>query len=134
MKYMLETSACVELIRRRPKRLMRRMANLPAAEFGISAITLAEFQYGAEKSARSAQEYEALEEFLMPLTILDFDADATIAYGKIRARLESMGTPIGSLDTLIAAHAVSRNLVLLTRNLREFKRVPGLKAEDWTKG
>ena len=110
------------------------MANHRAADFTLSVITLAELQYGAAKSPRSKQEHEALEEFLTPLTVLDFDADATVAYGNIRAYLEGKGTPIGALDTLIAAQAVSCDLTLLTRNLREFKRVPGLKAEDWTKG
>jgi tRNA(fMet)-specific endonuclease VapC len=131
---MLETSTCVELIRRRPAKLIRRMANHRAADFTLSVITLAELQYGVEKSPASKQERDALDEFLTPITVLDFDFDATIAYGKIRAYLEAKGIPIGSLDMLIAGHAVSRNLVLLTRNLQEFKRVPRLKAEDWTKG
>ncbi len=134
MKYLLDTSVCVELIRGRRPRLMKRMAERPTADFGISAITVAELQYGAEKSARPTHQRQSLEKFLLPLTVLDFDYDATVAYGKIRAQLETAGTPIGSLDMLIAAHAVSRNLVLLTHNLKEFRRVPGLKAEDWTKG
>jgi tRNA(fMet)-specific endonuclease VapC len=134
MKYLLDTSICVELIRGRRPRLIKRMANRPTADFALSSITVAELQYGVCKSPNPIQEREALDEFLIPLTILDFDYDATMAYGRIRAQLESLGTPIGALDMLIAAHAASRGLVLLTRNLKEFKRVPGLKSEDWTKG
>ena len=79
------------------------------------------------------QEREALDEFLIPLAVLVFDFAATETYGRLRAHLESAGTPIGALDMLIAAHAISSDLILLTRNLKEFKRVPGLKVEDWTK-
>jgi tRNA(fMet)-specific endonuclease VapC len=134
VKYLVDTSVCVELIRRREARLVRRMAQRPIADFGLSSITLAELHYGAEKSARPPHQRQTLEKFLVPFTVLDFTYDASVAYGKIRAELEAAGTPIGALDMLIAAHAISNNLVLLTRNLKEFKRVPGLKAEDWTKG
>lgn len=133
MKYLLDTSVCVDLIRGHRPRMVKRMAQRPTADFGLSCITVAELQYGVCKSLQAPQEREALEEFLISLTVLDFDYEATFAYGRIRAHLESAGTPIGALDMLIAAHAVSRDLVLLTRNLKEFKRVPGLKAEDWTK-
>jgi tRNA(fMet)-specific endonuclease VapC len=134
MKYLIETSTCIELIRRRPIELVKRMAKLRTRDFALSVITVAELQYGVEKSSQSAQEREALDEFFVPFAILDFDFEATVAYGKVRAALQAAGTPIGSLDMLIAAHAVSRNLILVTRNLKEFKRVPGLKAEDWVKG
>jgi len=113
--------------------MIQRMAQRPTADFGLSSITVAELQYGVWKSPHVTQEREALDEFVISLAILDFDYDATLAYGRIRAHLETHGIPIGALDMLIAAHAVSRDLVLLTRNLKEFKRVPGLKAEDWTK-
>jgi tRNA(fMet)-specific endonuclease VapC len=133
VKYLLDTSICVELIRGRRARMIKQMAERPTAHFALSAITVAELQYGAEKSQRPQHQRQALEKFLLPFTILEFDYDACVAYGKIRAHLEAGGTPIGSLDTLIAAHAVSRGLVLLTRNLTEFKRVPGLKAENWAR-
>jgi tRNA(fMet)-specific endonuclease VapC len=134
VKYLLDTSVCVELIRGRAARLLKRMAQRPTADFALSSITLAELQYGAEKSARPLHQRQTLEKFLVPFAILDFDKDTTVAYGRIRVQLEAAGTPIGALDTLIAAHAVSRDLTLLTRNIREFRRVSGLKAEDWTKG
>jgi len=134
MKYMLDTSTCVELIRRQPVKLVKRMSNHPAADFTLSAITVAELQFGVEYSSQSARERSALDKFLTSFLILDFDYDATLAYGKLRAALQTAGTPIGSLDMLIAGHAVSRRLILVTHNLKEFKRVPGLKAVDWTKG
>ena len=133
MKYLLDTSVCVELIRGRRARLLKRLAERPTRDFALSSITVAELQYGVWKSPQTTQERAALDEFLGPLAILEFDFAATEAYGRIRAHLESMGTPIGALDMLIAAHAVSRDVTLLTRNLKEFNRVPGLKAEDWTK-
>ena len=133
MKYLLDTSVCVELIRNRGGRTARRMAQRPATDFALSSITVAELQYGAERSARPPHQRQTLEKFLVPFRVLDFEFEATGAYGKIRVQLEAAGTPIGALDMLIAAHAVSRDLILLTRNLKEFKRVPGLKAEDWTK-
>jgi tRNA(fMet)-specific endonuclease VapC len=134
VKYLIDTSVCVELIRGRRPRLVKRIAQRPTADFGLSSITVAELQYGVWKSPYATQERDALDEFLMPLTVLDFDYDATLSYGRIRAHLEATGKPIGALDRLIAAHAASRDLVLLTGNLKEFKRVPGLKAEDWSPG
>jgi len=134
MKYMLDTSTCVELIRRQPVKLVKRMSNHSAADFTLSAITVAELQFGVEYSSQAARERSALDKFLTSFLILDFDYDATLAYGKLRAALQAAGTPIGSLDMFIAGHAVSRKLILITHNLKEFKRVPGLKAEDWTKG
>ena len=133
MKYLLDTSTCIDLIRRRQVHLIERIARLPAADFSLSSIVVAELQYGVEKSPHTDQDREALEEFLVPFTLLDFDYQATLAYGKIRAVLTAAGTPIGAMDMLIAAQALSRNLILLTGNLREFQRVPGLAAEDWTK-
>lgn len=133
MKYLLDSSICVFLIRHSPGPLARRIARRPTRDFGVSQITVAELQFGVERSSQPAGNQEALDEFLLPLTILDFDSAAAIAYGKVRRDLEKAGTPIGALDTLIAAHALSRNLTLLTHNLKEFKRVPGLKVEDWTK-
>jgi tRNA(fMet)-specific endonuclease VapC len=133
VKYLLDTSVCVELIRRRSERLARQMAKRPTSDFGLSSLTVAELRYGAGRSARPPHQHQTLDKFLIPFSIVDFDSSAAVAYGSIRVQLERSGTPIGAIDTLIAAHALSRDLILLTRNLKEFKRVPGLKAEDWTK-
>ena len=99
----------------------------------ISTITLAELQYGVRKSAQPEKNQLALSQFLIPLEIVGFDLKAAVEYGEIRATLEKDGTPIGPLDTLIAAHAKSLNLILVTNNEKEFKRVAGLEVENWTK-
>jgi tRNA(fMet)-specific endonuclease VapC len=83
------------------------------------------------KSRQPAQNQRALDQFLIPLTIVDFDYQATLAYGRIRAALEAQGNPIGPLDTLIAAHALSLNATLITNNTREFARVPDLRMTNW---
>lgn len=132
MKYMLDTNVCVQLIRHKPPDLLRRLTEHRISEVGISSITVAELQFGVQRSSQPARTQNALEQFLIPLAILDFDYESARAYGSIRAHLEAQGTPIGSLDTLIAAQALSQNLVLVTNNTREFARVPGLSVEDWS--
>ncbi len=89
-----------------------------------------ELHFGVAKSG-STRNLRALEKFLAPLDVLPFDEAAMRKYGKVRAHLERKGTPIGALDTLIAAHALALDVVLVTNNLREFKRVPGLRLENW---
>lgn len=131
MSLMLDTDLCIHLIRHKPPELL---ANLRAREPGaltLSAITVAELHVGTEKSSDPARNAEALALFLHAFTIASFDATAAAAYGGIRAALESAGTPIGGMDMLIAAHAISLNAQLLTRNVREFERVAGLAVERW---
>lgn len=132
MKYLLDTNICIYLIRKKTEPLIRRFANHKIGDIGISTITISELQYGVQRSSKPIQNQEALDRFLVPLTILDYDSEASAAYGRIRATLEAAGRPIGSLDTLIAAHALSQNLVLVTNNVREFSRVEGLSLEDWS--
>ena len=91
-------------------------------------------QYGINKSSKPIQNQEALAQFLLPLEILDFNVNAAIEYGRIRSSLENKGTPIGSLDMLIAAHAKSVGAVLVTNNMKEFDRVQGLQTENWVSG
>jgi tRNA(fMet)-specific endonuclease VapC len=131
MKYMLDTNICIYLIRRKPPQVLERFAPLSFGDVGVSTITVAELQYGVQKSQRPEQNRQALEQFLIPLIIADFDQDAAIAYGIVRATLEQQGKPIGSLDTLIAAHALSLDVTLVTNNLREFARVPDLQVANW---
>ncbi|HZQ09407.1 MAG TPA: type II toxin-antitoxin system VapC family toxin [Anaerolineae bacterium] len=133
MKYLLDTNICIELIRRQPTSVMKRLTSLRVGDAGISSVTVAELYHGVYKSQNPEQNLEALEQFLLPLAIAEFGSEAAIAYGQIRADLERKGTPIGSMDLLIAAHAVSLNVVLVTNNLREFTRVPKLQIEDWTR-
>ncbi len=110
---------------------LKKFAGYPVGEIGLSSITVAELKYGVQKSQQPDRNEKALEKFIIPLEIVAFDYKASIAYGKIRAELEARGTPIGPLDTLIAAHALSLNVTLVTNNMKEFLRVPGLKVINW---
>src|SRR5215216_4471336 len=131
MKYLLDTNICVALIRQKPKDLIKQITSYKPGDIGISTITIAELIYGTQKSIRTEQNMTALDQFLLPLEIADFDQSAAVVYGHIRTYLENKGTLIGSMDMLIAAHALSLDLALVTNNTREFKRVPNLKIEDW---
>jgi tRNA(fMet)-specific endonuclease VapC len=131
MRFMLDTDSCIALIKRRSAPTLRRLTALAPGEAGISAITLAEMLYGVEKSSQRGKNRRALDEFLLPLEIADFDERAAEIYGAVRAGLEKRGTPIGALDTQIGAHALSLGATLVTHNVREFRRVPGLIVVDW---
>lgn len=133
MEYLLDTNICIYIIKKKPEIVLERFRRLTPGSVGISAITLAELEYGIRKSGSPDRNLEALQQFLVPLDIKDFDYNATVEYGKIRASLERAGTPIGPLDTLIAAHALSLNATLVTNNEKEFNRVAGLKIENWAK-
>ena len=131
MKAMLDTNICIYIIKRNPDSVLRRLSSLQVGDIGISAITLAELEYGAAKSAQPKKNREALEEFVSPLEVAPFDRNATEAYGTVRAALEKKGRPIGAMDLLIAAHALSLGARLVTNNEREFRQVPGLRVENW---
>jgi tRNA(fMet)-specific endonuclease VapC len=130
---MLDTDTCIALIKRQPPNLIKRLQAKAVGDVGISSITLAELRFGASKSARRQQNQAALDQFLLPLDIAAFDELAADSYGDVRAELESNGTPIGPLDTLIAGHGLSLNVVLVTHNMREFRRITGLRIDDWLK-
>jgi len=130
-RFLLETSLCVALLRGRAPRVFDRLQGYAMNEAAVSTITLAELQYGVAKSARPAHNAVVLAEFCAPLAILPFGAQAADTYGGVRAALERAGTPIGPLDTLIAAHALAMGLTLVTNNEREFRRVVGLHVENW---
>jgi tRNA(fMet)-specific endonuclease VapC len=131
MRFMLDTDSCIALIKRKPAKALRRILALSPGEAGISAVTLAELRFGVAKSGQAESNRQALDEFLLPLEIADFDAAAAASYGTVRAALEAAGTPIGPLDTQIGAHALSLGAVLVTHNTREFSRIPCLAIEDW---
>lgn len=131
MKYLLDTNICITLIRQKPQALLKRLISHEPGEVGISSITLAELFHGVEKSAQPVQNKAALEQFLLPIVLSDFDLNAALAYGKIRAELERSGQLIGSMDMLIAAHAISLDAIIVTSNVQEFRRVKGLIVEDW---
>ena len=129
--YILDTNICIYIIKKKTAKVFNRFKELTPGSVGISSVTLAELQYGVSKSSKPSKNQEALDHFLLPLEILDFDALAAIEYGIIRSGLEKEGTPIGSLDMLIAAHAKSVSAVLVTNNTKEFNRVADLKIENW---
>lgn len=132
MKFLLDTDICINLIRQKLPETLHRLRSCNLGDIGVSTITVAELQYGATRSQRPEQNRQALELFLIPLAFVEFDYEAALAYGRIRTTLETAGLPIGALDQLIAAQAVSRELVLVTNNTREFGRVSGLQIENWT--
>ena len=133
MEYILDTNICIYIIKRKPAIVLEKFKKFPLGSIGISAITLAELQFGIQKSSNPEKNLNALNQFIIPLEIIDFDYNATIEYGIIRAELEKRGTPIGPLDTLIGAHAKSLDLTLVTNNEKEFVRILGLRIENWTK-
>lgn len=119
-------------IRKKSPLAIQRLTQQPVATVAISTVTIAELQVGVQKSSDPPKNERALEQFLIPFIFLDFDYDSAHVYGKIRAYLESQGTPIGALDTLLAAQALAYNLIMVTNNVREFARLPNLYSEDWT--
>ena len=129
---MLDTNICIYIIKQKPPEVLKRFLEYQVGDITISAVTLAELRYGVAKSRYRGKNAKALDEFILPLVVLPFDEEATKSYGEIRAALEKAGTPIGSMDLMIAAHAVCLDMTLVTNNTREFKRVPGLKVADWT--
>ena len=132
MKYILDTNICIYIINEKPDKVLRKFELYPVYEFGISSITHAELQYGVEKSKNKNTNQAALDEFLLPLTILPFHGKRLVtSYGKIRASLESKGQTIGPLDMLIAAHALSLDLTIISNNIKEFSRIQNLKCENW---
>ena len=133
IKYMLDTNICIYIIKQKPKNVIERFRQAQVSEIGVSSITLSELEYGVMKSAKSEQNKLALVQFIAPIEISAYDDVAAQHYGVIRANLERQGTPIGSLDMLIAAHALSQNSVLITNNESEFKRVSNLRIENWAK-
>jgi tRNA(fMet)-specific endonuclease VapC len=132
VKYLLDTNTCIYVINKKPPSAVARIRSKQAEEIAVSTVTIAELEYGVYRSRKTDQNRIALLEFLVPLVILDFDHGAAAVCGSIRASLESRGTPIGPMDLLIAAQAMSQGLVLVTNNQREFSRVDGLELENWT--
>ena len=131
MTYMLDTNICIYIMKNKPEKVLRRFKEELNNGIGISSITLAELEYGMKHSSNPAQNERALLRFLVPLSVLPFGAGAASEYGAIRTFLQNNGTPIEPLDMLIAAHAKSEGLVMVTNNVRVFERVPGLKIENW---
>lgn len=130
LRYLLDTNLCIRVLRDRPRELRERF-NLEAEGLCISTVVLTELLHGAAKSNRPQQNRAEVERFAARLAVLDFDQAAADHAADIRANLERRGQPIGGYDLLIAGHARSRGLTVVTGNLSEFRRVDGLRCEDW---
>ena len=130
LKYMLDTNICIFTIKNKPQQV-REAFSRQHGRLCISSVTLMELIYGAEKSAAPEKNLNVVEGFSARLDVLDYDDEAAIHTGQLRAELARLGQPIGPYDQLIAGHARSQGLILVTNNLREFQRVPGLRMEDW---
>lgn len=133
MKYMLDTNICIYTIKYKPPEVIKAFLCHEPDDMCISSITYGELMHGVEKSQAVERNRAAITLFLSAISILPFDSDAAEEYGAVRADLERKGTPIGPMDMLIAGHARSRGLILVTNNTREFFRVNELEVEDWTK-
>ncbi len=131
MKYMLDTNICIYIIKKKPIHVFQKFNALKVGDICISTITLAELQYGVYKSSFPKRNKLALANYLAPITILPFTDGASAFYGSIRADLEKRGQIIGAYDLLIAAHALSEKIILVTNNTNEFSRIPNLALKNW---
>ncbi|MBM1200133.1 type II toxin-antitoxin system tRNA(fMet)-specific endonuclease VapC [Pseudomonas fragi] len=130
LKFMLDTNICIFVIKNRPE-YVRSYFRVHEGQLCISTVTLMELIYGAEKSSNPEQNLRVIEGFAARLEVLAYDQFAAIHTGQLRAELARTGKPIGPYDQMIAGHARSQGLILVTNNTREFERVPGLRIEDW---
>jgi tRNA(fMet)-specific endonuclease VapC len=131
VRYLLDTNACVDYLTGRYPRVVARIQGSSPEDLCLTSVVVAELRYGADHSVRRRTNHARIDVLLGEVECLDFDLGAAAAYGRVRARLEAAGTPIGPNDMLIAAHAVSRRLTVVTDNVGEFERVKGLKVENW---
>jgi tRNA(fMet)-specific endonuclease VapC len=130
---MLDTSICIYIIREKPVKVLKKLRSFDISDIVISTITHSELEYGVAKSSRRKKNQMALTKFLSPLEIVPYDDKAAVNYGQIRSHLEKKGAIVGAMDMLIGAHSRSIPMTLVTNNLREFKKIPGLMVENWVK-
>lgn len=130
-KYLLDTNICIYIRQNRPPKVLAHFRRLKPGEAMLSVITYGELFYGAEKSQQKARTLQKLAELIQLLPVMSLPEEAAHAYGEFRAVLEAQGQIIGNNDLWIAAHAKAANLTLVTNNEREFKRIPGLKIQNW---
>lgn len=128
---MLDTNICIYIIKNKPKSVIKKFKEYDIGDISLSSITVSELYYGAYKSDHVEKNLLALEHFLQPFNIVEYDLKASVEYGKIRAALEKQGNVIGGLDMQIAAHAKSLDMTLITNNIKEFKRVKHLAVDNW---
>jgi tRNA(fMet)-specific endonuclease VapC len=132
MTHLLDTCTCIALIRQKLPNVRKRFQAHQIGDLCISSIVESELRFGADKSGDPAKNHQQLDHLLLVLPVLPYDRSCAAAYGKIRSYFEQAGTPIGAMDSLIAAHAFATRLTLVTANTREFQRVPGPQVEDWS--
>ena len=132
--YLLDTNICIFLLNQRGgfENIVQRMNGMSREDIGISAISVAELEFGIAASKKQNDNFKRLERFLLDFEVIDFNRISAAAYGPLRSSLQAQGTPIGPMDFLISAHALAINATLVTNNTREFQRVPGLRLEDWS--
>ncbi len=128
---MLDTNICIYIIKNKPLNVRKKLENYSFGEIAISSITVSELYYGAYKSDKREQNLLSLNNFLSPFNIIEFDMECSLVYGKIRTELEKKGEIIGSIDMLIASCSLAKDFTLITNNLKEFKRIKGLRVENW---
>jgi len=131
VKYLVDTNICIYIIKKKPEVVIKRFTKMKPDSIGISVITLSELLYGVSKSSKPDENIIALEQFILPLSVVNFTKEDAISYGKLRAKLEMNGNLIGAMDMLIASQALSRGLILVTNNEREFIKIEGLSIENW---
>jgi tRNA(fMet)-specific endonuclease VapC len=128
---MLDTNICIAIIKRQPEVVIKKLRGKTIGQVGLSSIALSELTFGVGVSSQPDRNLQALHEFLLPLEIVPYDEACAFRYGELRAKLKKEGRPMGSLDTLIAAHALALDVVLVTNNTGEFSHSAGLRIENW---
>ncbi len=131
MKFLLDTNICIYIMNNHPPEVLQKFKRIGVGKVGLSSITVSKLHYGACKSNHVKKNIKRLDEFLIPFEILPYNESAARYYGKIRVQFEKQGSSIGQLDMLIAAHALSENLILITNNVKEFIRIKSLQIENW---
>jgi tRNA(fMet)-specific endonuclease VapC len=131
MRYLLDTDICIYIAKRKPAGVLARLERLHPGDVGMSVVTYLELAYGAHKSQQVEANVSRIKQLSHLIPVRTLDASAATHYGRLRAGLEKSGSLIGAYDLLIAAHAVALELTLVTNNVREFRRVPGLRLENW---
>ena len=130
-RYLLDTNICIYIKNHRPAEVLVRFSKLPPGKVAMSSITYGELCFGAEKSSKPKETRQILEHLISLIPVLPLDERTSVYYGKIRQHLQACGKTIGNNDLWIAAHALAGKLILVTNNVAEFERVPGLKVENW---
>ena len=131
MLYLLDTNTCIYFLNRSSERIISQFKKYSPSEITLSSITVAELFYGAEKSKARKKNWAVVEDFVSNFGIVPFDEKSCQTYAKTRASLEKAGVPIGPMDLLIASISLANNFVLVTNNIQEFRRIKGLKLENW---